>query len=1294
MKRLLSLSLFLLPLIISAQARAISGTIEYDNQVYASGEIKIGVWKNPAVWPYPGDMPVAEQIITGPIDFTTPVPFNVDDPDLLADCCYRIGFTFDANNDSVADAENWWDMPLDLTDGSIAGMTIALMPPGGFSFDFGATNSTADVNFTELDGTSNLTIEMFINLHAGGSPYTIFKRDNWGELRFDNGSGKLIFDLNTIGTVDASVDFPASQWQHLAAVYDGSEMRLYVNGHREAAGNASGALSNPANPLRFGAGMDGSMDEIRISNTARYDGSNVPVPTEPFFPDGNTRILYHCDEGGGSILMDASGNGYNANIPGGTPTWEPFEPWMSGGFNLWFMVAGDTINLDWMRWAGADFSEYQVRRSNSPGVTTTSDLIFQTADTNETHYADIQPAGQWYYKVFVMFSGDPVGESNEIFVDMDNGGGGRIRGNVRLDQQIDTQSHQIYMFLWQPGQDPDNDTPVLVRNWGEHSPFDIGYEFNGPQIISNSGPYIIRTYYDVNNNASYEEGEPAGQAQDLYTPASAELNNINIDLTTTTATGIIDGMVRSPLGGSGNLYLGIWYGGDPTSGEPDYGIGPQAVTFNAPDDSFHYHLEDIAIGSGYYLGVKFDQNGSANSGADSCDAGQDLWGEIPVLNITGTLNDLDIILEECSLPELPVLDVQTDSLTFAALETDHSFSVENSGTGTLYWTAAVTYLTTSSGYLTIDPTSGSLSESGFENVSVGLTAPTGLNDQARILLNGYSDSGHTTLIGTDTVAVQLAAWTNSGPQISTGELSTDPPVESQDLTVSVLVNSVNEIAASKLFYWSGGDPQVDSLDMTLVDQGTGQWAATIPGAAISSSGLVLRVKSRDAYNFTTVSNAQTVSVRFAGLNVPDLTAATYTMLSAPGALDNTALTGVLDELGPYDDTQWRIFRWVSGAYTEAAGQFDPGKAYWLITRNNESSLTTGAGISTPLTGFDLTLKSGWNMIGNPYTFPMDITESGVSLSNAAVEPVLYHYDGSGYTTTTILTPGAGYWIWSGSSVDEEMSFDPLSIGSLSGRIMAADPAGWTAALAASIGNVNDNASRFGSHPEASRQWDARDRHEPPVIGDYISLSFENRDWSQSAGDYNTDIRPVSAGTEQWPVMVRTNVAGTGRLRLLEAAGLPAHLEAWLVDPVNREVFNLRTTTVPFVSTGSEAGHRYRLIVGDPAAVAREIESLDYLPREFHLAQNMPNPFNPTTTIQIAMAAPGRVNLTVYNLLGEEVTTLLAGDRLEAGYHRAFWNGRNSRGLAVPSGVYFYRLSVTGETGAGLYQMTRKMILVK
>lgn len=87
------------------------------------------------------------------------------------------------------------------------------------------------------------------------------------------------------------------------------------------------------------------------------------------------------------------------------------------------------------------------------------------------------------------------------------------------------------------------------------------------------------------------------------------------------------------------------------------------------------------------------------------------------------------------------------------------------------------------------------------------------------------------------------------------------------------------------------------------------------------------------------------------------------------------------------------------------------------------------------------------------------------------------------------------------------------------------------------------------------------------------------------------------------------------------------------------------------------------------------------PLEAGLVQNFPNPFNPGTEIFWQQPLTQPVNLSVYDLNGRLITTLVTG-QIEAGPHRIHWDGRDNQGLVVPSGIYFYRLQTEKYTRSG------------
>ena len=136
--------------------------------------------------------------------------------------------------------------------------------------------------------------------------------------------------------------------------------------------------------------------------------------------------------------------------------------------------------------------------------------------------------------------------------------------------------------------------------------------------------------------------------------------------------------------------------------------------------------------------------------------------------------------------------------------------------------------------------------------------------------------------------------------------------------------------------------------------------------------------------------------------------------------------------------------------------------------------------------------------------------------------------------------------------------------------------------------------------------------------------------------------------------------------------------AW---PVENKYYNMSYDKASAAATASATGG----LVGDPRWFAMTELSVDeevIAPKTFTLEQNYPNPFNPTTTIQFSLNTASPVKLTVFDILGQEVATLV-NEYKSVGSHKVQW-----RANTMPSGVYYYRLEADG------FSKTHIMVLKK
>lgn len=129
--------------------------------------------------------------------------------------------------------------------------------------------------------------------------------------------------------------------------------------------------------------------------------------------------------------------------------------------------------------------------------------------------------------------------------------------------------------------------------------------------------------------------------------------------------------------------------------------------------------------------------------------------------------------------------------------------------------------------------------------------------------------------------------------------------------------------------------------------------------------------------------------------------------------------------------------------------------------------------------------------------------------------------------------------------------------------------------------------------------------------------------------------------------------------------------------MNNRIWSIAFDANDLAYAGDDSGRVFRS--ARPTVIEN---SVDGLMAYFTLAQNHPNPFNPSTTISFSLPRASFVTLKIYNLLGEETATL-TNEQCAAGEHRVQWQPQD-----LPSGVYVYRLQAQG------FSQSRKLVLLR
>jgi len=345
------------------------------------------------------------------------------------------------------------------------------------------------------------------------------------------------------------------------------------------------------------------------------------------------------------------------------------------------------------------------------------------------------------------------------------------------------------------------------------------------------------------------------------------------------------------------------------------------------------------------------------------------------------------------------------------------------------------------------------------------------------------------------------------------------------------------------------------------------------------------------------------------------------------------------------------------------------------------------------------LDQGWNLIGDPFLWstPLDcvlfrINETTYSLEEAVdeelLQPVLYNWlaGENNYTDGVELNPWMGYWF--GVMVENiEMLSYPVLPQREDGRDEAneAIPEHWWLTIGSSIEGASDLTTTLGIDTNATDGFDIGfDFQEPPIPpgGYYVTAYFEHDDWNNQLGSrFNRDIRSMLnyAQEAEWTMSVQTSEETEVMLTwsdILET--IPQDYQLILEDPVaGCEINMLEMDNYSYLSTGER---EFSIMITSFNAIGGD--KYGALPVEFCISNIHPNPFNSVTTIRYELPRPSHVSLTVNDLAGRLVETLV-DKRIDAGRYAETWQAG-----VLPSGLYFVRFEASGSV-----QM-QKVVLIR
>ena len=508
------------------------------------------------------------------------------------------------------------------------------------------------------------------------------------------------------------------------------------------------------------------------------------------------------------------------------------------------------------------------------------------------------------------------------------------------------------------------------------------------------------------------------------------------------------------------------------------------------------------------------------------------------------------------------------------------------------------------------------------------------------------------------------------------------------IRVQGILTDINGIASADLHLQLGGSQEPIIIPMTALNDSI--YEVSIADSLVTIKNFRAFIRGDDNMAYTGESDRLTPSVKYGENELttmidnsmyPDgIPSERWRMLSFPGSQDNPLIAKPKQEghvfyVWDLDDSTWVV---PDSIYT--------GQAYWFKhIYENAVPFSSDSGMAIPLEPYTIDLKTGWNMVGSPFAFPVEVSADPNEVS------ALYFFGDStnrdGWSLQEYrMDPWAGYAVYTelDSATIELLPFPTESQENSTNRIAGE---GWTIALSAESERYIDKSIVIGRHRNAKDVKDGMDIPLLPSVSKGLSVALSLDD--DTRFNYSSDIRSTDEQNGVWSLSVYSS-SDPGPVEFSAVANglIPPEISVAVLDIQTRKIYQDVLVNPFTIDDRLKLGYELKFVAGDPAYVeSMLLEILSQIPSEFALGQNYPNPFNPITRLDYLLPRRSDVSIRVYNMLGQEIITLLRQEQ-PYGKYSVSWNGLDNYGKQVASGVYFTELK------AGKVRRVTKMLLLK
>ena len=553
------------------------------------------------------------------------------------------------------------------------------------------------------------------------------------------------------------------------------------------------------------------------------------------------------------------------------------------------------------------------------------------------------------------------------------------------------------------------------------------------------------------------------------------------------------------------------------------------------------------------------------------------------------------------------------------------------------------------------------------------------NSIGAVLSNNMSSDSFA--VGTGFLQTTQSVFSES-PVISSFNLPDIMFKTGQSVLITATLYDLNGINSVELLLQKGAGAKEISIPMFNITDA--QYGGNIPDSLLTTENFRVKINGVDNMGYSTSTVYQSSEIRFNNgeLSMENLHSYypegvkrnKWKLISWPGQPKDVRLSVSELEKG-HVFLDWNS---IKNKY-ETPEEIHLGKAYWFRHIYNEPVLfqeDTSTALS--LENFVITLDRGWNLIGSPFAFPVTFEKD----SNVT-DPITYDEKGwTGYQTE--LFPWNGYAVYTDIN-SAELTLIPFS-ESDSSRARALRNEEWYINIKLESQNYINHSAEIGRRKYAKDVLDMFDTPVFPEIDNALSVSMDLN--GAKSFKYMRDVRSIDESNGVWNLKLDAHknerkISVSGHLR-----GLDHKISTAIIDiPDRKIIYNFLEKGLEIVKE-SQVSYDLKLIVGDEDFVFNTAEAiLNDIPEKFSLSQNYPNPFNPVTRMDYTLPKRSRVVISIYNVLGQEVKTIINREQ-EYGYHSITWDGIDNKGKQMSSGVYFARMN------SNSFSQTKKMLLVK